>query len=67
MPLVMAKVAAEQAQPGEALLVLATDPEASVDLAAWANDEGHALVERAATGWAELRAAQDLGRVAARP
>ena len=27
--------------PGETLRVLATDPEAPVDLAAWATDEGH--------------------------
>ncbi len=27
--------------PGETLRVLATDPEAPVDLAAWAIDEGH--------------------------
>ncbi len=54
MPLVMTKVAAETLAPGEALLVLATDPEASVDLAAWANDEGYELEERAGEGWAEF-------------
>ena len=46
MPLVMAKVAAETLAPGERLSILATDPEASVDLAAWAADEGHTLAER---------------------
>lgn len=54
MPLVMAKVAMEELAGGEELKVLATDPEASIDLAAWAADEGHALSEREAGGWAEL-------------
>ena len=54
MPLVMAKVAMEEVEPGGGIVVLATDPEASIDVAAWAGDEGHALVERAATGWTEL-------------
>ncbi len=54
MPLVLAKVAMEQAQPGDGIVVLATDPEASIDLAAWAADEGHELLERAAKGWTEL-------------
>jgi TusA-related sulfurtransferase len=39
---------------GETLLVLATDPEAPLDLAAWAADEGHAFSERA-PGEYELR------------
>ncbi len=30
---------------GDALLVLATDPEAPIDLAAWAADEGHGFRE----------------------
>jgi TusA-related sulfurtransferase len=34
---------------GEALLVLATDREAPIDLAAWAADEGHAFRELAPT------------------
>lgn len=54
MPLVMAKVAMEQVAPGDAIVLLATDPEASIDLAAWAVDEGHALDERTAAGWTEL-------------
>ena len=54
MPLVMAKVAMERVEPGDGIVVLATDPEASIDLAAWAADEGHALVERATAGWTEL-------------
>jgi TusA-related sulfurtransferase len=31
--------------PGETLIVLATDPEAPIDLAAWAATEGHAYEE----------------------
>ena len=54
MPLVMAKVAMEDLADGDELTVLATDPEASIDLAAWAADSGHALSERDAGGWAEL-------------
>jgi TusA-related sulfurtransferase len=39
---------------GRVLTVLATDPEAPIDLAAWAADEGHAFSEQA-TGEYELR------------
>ena len=35
-------------EPGETLFVLATDPEAPIDLAAWAADAGHLF--RAADG-----------------
>ncbi len=54
MPLVKAKLAMEALSPGDGLLVMATDPEAAIDLAAWAVDEGHALRERAAGGWTEF-------------
>lgn len=37
------------------LVVLATDPEAPIDFAAWAADEGYELEERSAEGWVELR------------
>ena len=40
--------------PGETLLVLATDPEAPIDLAAWAAAEGHGYEERAAEGFTEF-------------
>jgi TusA-related sulfurtransferase len=40
--------------PGDTLVVLATDPEAPLDLGAWAADEGHALSERRRAGWTEL-------------
>jgi tRNA 2-thiouridine synthesizing protein A len=45
LPLVKTKLAMERLAPGEVLFVLATDPEASIDLAAWAADEGHAYRE----------------------
>lgn len=48
--------------PGETVLVMTTDPEAPIDLAAWAADEGHefrmvgrrAGGESAAGAWLEL-------------
>jgi tRNA 2-thiouridine synthesizing protein A len=46
LPLVKAKLAMETLAPGESLVVLATDPEAPIDLAAWAADEGHGFNER---------------------
>jgi TusA-related sulfurtransferase len=54
MPLVMTKLRMEELAEGEELKVLATDPEASIDIAAWAADEGHAFEERRAEGCAEL-------------
>ena len=53
MPLVMAKTAMETVPAGEELRVLATDPEAAIDLAAWAADRGYAFSERPAEGWTE--------------
>jgi TusA-related sulfurtransferase len=53
MPLVMAKTAMETVPRGQQLVVLATDPEAAIDLAAWASDAGHAIEERDAGGWTE--------------
>lgn len=47
LPLAMAKRRMTELAPGEMLVVLATDPEAPIDLAAWASDEGHAYSERA--------------------
>ena len=41
--------------PGEALVVLATDPEAPIDLAAWAAAEGHSYEERPRQGFTEFR------------
>ncbi len=54
MPLVKAKLAMEPLAPGQALLVMATDPEAAIDLAAWAADEGHSVQERAGASWTEF-------------
>jgi tRNA 2-thiouridine synthesizing protein A len=55
LPLVMAKTALESVAPGEAITVLATDPEAALDLAAFAADEGHAFEELpASAGVSEL-------------
>jgi tRNA 2-thiouridine synthesizing protein A len=54
MPLVMAKTAMEGLSAGEELTVLATDPEATIDLAAWAQEQGHSLAERDAGGWTEF-------------
>lgn len=50
-------------EPGDVLHVLATDPEAPIDLAAWASEDGHGfrdLTDRAqGAGWLilELRKA----------
>jgi TusA-related sulfurtransferase len=41
-------------RPGDALLVLATDPEAPIDLAAWAAEEGHDYEQRQLEGWTEF-------------
>ena len=54
MPLVKAKLRMEVLSAGEELTVMATDPEAAIDLAAWAADEGHGLRERTREGWSEF-------------
>jgi tRNA 2-thiouridine synthesizing protein A len=43
LPLVRARQALAALAPGETLVVLATDPEAPIDLAALAADHGHRL------------------------
>lgn len=45
LPLAMAKARMAEVEPGGTLLVLATDPDAPVDLAAWCADEGHTLAQ----------------------
>ena len=45
LPLVKTKLALEKAAPGETVHVLATDPEAPIDLAAWASRAGHEFSE----------------------
>jgi tRNA 2-thiouridine synthesizing protein A len=43
LPLIRARMALAGLAAGDVLVVLATDPEAPIDLAALAADEGHAL------------------------
>jgi TusA-related sulfurtransferase len=50
----MAKRRMLDLQPGEALLVMATDREAPIDLAAWAAEEGYGFEERQLEGWMEF-------------
>jgi tRNA 2-thiouridine synthesizing protein A len=45
LPLVKTKLALEEVDPGVTVRVLATDPEAPIDLAAWAADAGHVFRE----------------------
>jgi tRNA 2-thiouridine synthesizing protein A len=54
LPLTMAKRRMADLAPGERLVVLATDPEAPIDLAAWAADAGHGYGERELAGWREF-------------
>lgn len=53
LPLTMAKRRMAELPPGATLVVLATDPEAPIDLAAWAATEGHGFTESAREGWGE--------------
>jgi tRNA 2-thiouridine synthesizing protein A len=53
LPLTMAKRRMSSLAAGETLVVLATDPEAPIDLGAWALAEGHTLTERRLEGWTE--------------
>ena len=54
LPLAMAKRRMADLEPGQVLVVLATDPEAPIDLAAWAAEAGHSYSEmRAEAGWTE--------------
>jgi TusA-related sulfurtransferase len=51
--------------PGESLLVMATDPEAPIDLAAWAAEEGHSYEQRELEGWMEFLIRKGAARVSA--
>jgi tRNA 2-thiouridine synthesizing protein A len=52
LPLLRARRALAGMAAGETLVVLATDPEAPIDLAALASDEGHAFArERHGREW----------------
>ncbi len=58
----MAKRRMAELEPGEALVVLATDPEATIDLAAWAAEAGHSYSEAAGDGgWTEHRVVNGAG------
>ena len=46
LSLTMAKRRIAELAAGETLVVLATDPEAPIDLAAWAAEAGHGFEER---------------------
>jgi tRNA 2-thiouridine synthesizing protein A len=54
LPLTMAKRRMAELVPGDVLVVLATDPEASIDLAAWAGAEGHGYEERPGVAFTEF-------------
>jgi tRNA 2-thiouridine synthesizing protein A len=61
LPLVMAKVEMEDLAPGQTLVVLATDPEAPIDLGAWAAEEGHGYAQHERDGWAEFELTKAAG------
>jgi tRNA 2-thiouridine synthesizing protein A len=50
LPLIKARTALAGMAAGDVLVVLATDPEAPIDLAALAADQGHALATRQEQG-----------------
>ena len=54
LPLTMARARMPELAAGQALIVLATDPEAPIDLAAWAAEEGHAYTQQTLEGWTEF-------------
>lgn len=54
LPLTMARRRMDSLRRGETLLVLATDPEAPIDLGAWAGREGHSISAREVRGWTEF-------------
>ena len=52
LPLIRARTELATMSAGETLVVLATDPEAPIDLAALAADEGHSFArERVGPAW----------------
>ncbi|MEA2430767.1 MAG: Sulfurtransferase TusA [Thermoleophilaceae bacterium] len=50
----MAKRRMAELVAGDTLLVLATDPEAPIDIGAWAASQRHELRERRLEGWTEF-------------
>jgi tRNA 2-thiouridine synthesizing protein A len=61
LPLTMAKRAMAALAPGSELVVLSTDREAPIDLAAWALEEGHSYGETRREGWTEHRLGKGAG------
>ena len=55
LPLTLAKRKMASLSGGETLVVLTTDPEAPIDMGAWAAAEGHSLREQRLEGWTEFR------------
>ena len=55
LPLTMAKRRMATLARGETLVVLATDPEAPIDLGAWAAADGHGFESFEREGWTEFR------------
>ena len=54
LPLTLARRRMADLPAGDTLTVLATDPEAPIDLAAWAAGERHGYSERRLEGWMEF-------------
>jgi TusA-related sulfurtransferase len=54
LPLALAKRRMTELRVGDTLVVLATDPEAPIDLGAWAASEGHGFEQRDRDGWREF-------------
>ncbi|MGE5674069.1 MAG: sulfurtransferase TusA family protein [Mycobacterium leprae] len=50
MPVVKARKAIDALQPGQTLLVLATDPGSKADFGAWTRSTGHELVSATVEG-----------------
>lgn len=50
MPVVKAKKAIDSLQPGQVLLVLATDPGSKADFAAWSRSTGNELLSSLESG-----------------
>lgn len=55
VPLAMVKARLEDQAATAALTVLATDPEAPLDIGAWAADRGYRCEVIEAEGWLEIR------------
>jgi tRNA 2-thiouridine synthesizing protein A len=62
VPLALAKRWMAEVEPGGTLVVLATDPEAPIDLGAWAAAEGHSLRQREHDGWVEFELVKEAVR-----